>query len=148
MHLVDEQHVVRFERREDRGDITLALQRRAGDRVDTTVHLDRDDERKAGLAESGRSSEEHVITGFAATASSGNERLELTHCVLLPDEIAESLRAERAVDLAILRLFLAGDDAYVVRHQRPPPSLASAALIRSSAEPSAPCRAASASITE
>ena len=68
--------------------------------------------------------------------------------MLLTDEVTEPLRAQGAVNLAIFRLFLAGNDASVVGHPRAPPSLASPALMRSSAEPSAPCSAASASITE
>ena len=148
MHLIDEEDVVRFEGGQDRSDVALALQRRSRDRVNPAFHFDGHNERETGLAQSWWSGEKHVITRLTATARGSDEGLQLTHRVLLPDEITQPLRPQRTVDFTIFRLLLAGDDARVIRHQRPPPSWASAALMRSSAEPSAPCKAASASINE
>ena len=49
--LVDEQHVARLERREDRGDVALALERGAGDLADADAELVAHDLRERGLAE-------------------------------------------------------------------------------------------------
>ena len=52
--LVHEQDVPRFERREDRGQVSLALERRAGDGADPDAHLLAHDVGEARLPESRR----------------------------------------------------------------------------------------------
>ena len=49
--LVDEEHAARLERREEGGDVALALERRAGGLHERDVELGRDDLRQRGLAE-------------------------------------------------------------------------------------------------
>ena len=116
--------------------------------MNPALHLGRDDKCEAGLAQSGRSGEQDVVTRLAATTRSGDECLQLTDCVFLTHEVAQSLRTQRAVVLLVLRLFLSRNQTRVVGHGRPPESAASPALTRSPVEPSHPTSAASASITE
>ncbi len=68
--------------------------------------------------------------------------------MLLPDEIAEARRSQRAVNLEILGLLLTGHQTSIVRHNRPPLRATSPALTRTPVAPSVPASAASASITE
>ena len=63
--LVDEEHVARLERREDRRDVLL-LDRRAGDRADADAELLANDVREARLAEARRAGEQHVVERLAA----------------------------------------------------------------------------------
>ena len=65
--LVDEEHVARLERGQDRGDVALSLERRAGDLPDRDVELAADDLRERGLAEARRAREQHVVERLAAT---------------------------------------------------------------------------------
>ena len=75
--LVDEQHVARLERREDRSQVALALERRPGDRADADAELLADDVREARLAEAragrragrGRAPRPRVIAAVSATSS-------------------------------------------------------------------------------
>ena len=53
MDLVDEQDVVRFEVRQDCGEVARALEHRPGRLPQVHAHLVRDDVRERGLAESG-----------------------------------------------------------------------------------------------
>ena len=71
MDLVDEEHVARLERGEDRGDV-LALEPGAGDLPDADAELVADDLRKRGLAEARRPREQHVVERLTA----GARRLE------------------------------------------------------------------------
>ena len=64
--LVDEEHGARLERGEERGDVALALERRAGRLDERHVELVRDDLRERGLAEPGRAGEQHVVERLAA----------------------------------------------------------------------------------
>ena len=64
--LVDEQHVARLERGQDRGEVALALERRPGDRADPGAELLADDVREARLAEPGRACEQHVVERLSA----------------------------------------------------------------------------------
>ncbi len=75
MYLVNKKHITRLERRQDRGDITFALQRRARDRMDTALHLGRHDKREARLTKTGWARQQHVIAGLIAAARGSNERL-------------------------------------------------------------------------
>ena len=63
--LVHEEHGARLERREEGGDVALALERRARRLHERHVELVRDDLRERGLAEPGRAGEQHVVERLA-----------------------------------------------------------------------------------
>ena len=99
--LVDEEHVARLERREDRGDVLL-LDGRPGDRADADAELLADDVREARLAEARRPGEQHVVERLAARLRGVERDLELLLDALLPDELVEPARAERLLDLLLV----------------------------------------------
>ena len=99
--LVDEEHVARLERGEDRGDVALALERRAGDLADADAELLADDLRERGLAEAGRAREQDVVERLAARLRRVERDRELLLHALLADEVGERLRAQRAVELLL-----------------------------------------------
>jgi hypothetical protein len=82
MDLVDEQHVARLEIRDDGDEVARLLQRRAGGRAHAGVHLVRDDVRERGLAEAGRTEEQHVIERSLRLRAAVSEisRFALTFC--------------------------------------------------------------------
>ena len=101
--LVDEDHVARLDRREDRRDV-LPLERRACDGADADAELFADDVREACLAEPGRPDEQHVIKGFAARLRGGERNAELLLDALLADEVVEAARPERLLDRLLVLL--------------------------------------------
>jgi hypothetical protein len=66
--LVDEQHVVRFEVGQQRGQVAGALQHRAGGLAQIDAHLGGDDVRQGGLAQARRAEQQHVVERLAALA--------------------------------------------------------------------------------
>ena len=102
--LVDEEHVARLERGQDRGDVALPLERRAGDRADADAELLADDVREARLAEPRRADEQHVVERLAPRDRRGEHDLELLLEPLLADELGQVARPQRAVELVLVVL--------------------------------------------
>ena len=101
--LVDEEDVALLEAGQDRGHVALALERRAGDRADADAELLADDEREPRLAEPRRPDEQHVVERLAARLRRVERDRELLLDALLADEVVEPARAERAVELVLVR---------------------------------------------
>ena len=101
--LVDEEDVARLERRQDRRQVALPLQRRPRDGVDARAHLDRDDVRQAGLAEARRPGQQHVVGRLAALARGRHEQRELVDDVALADEVLQPARPQRPLELVLGR---------------------------------------------
>ena len=99
--LVDEEHVARLERGEDRGDVALALERRARDLADADAELAADDLRERGLAEPGRAGEQNVVERLAARLRRVERDRELLLDALLADEVGERARPQRALELLL-----------------------------------------------
>ena len=70
--LVDEEHRPLVERGQERRHVALSLQRRAGCLDELHVQLGRDDLCQRGLAESGRSGEQHMVERLAPAGSRGD----------------------------------------------------------------------------
>ncbi len=102
MDLVDEEHVPRLERREDRGDVLL-LERRPRDRAETDAELFAHDLRERRLAEPGRPGEQHVVERLLPLLGGVERDPQLLLDALLPDELLEPARPERPLDLLVLR---------------------------------------------
>ncbi len=103
MDLVDEEHVARLERGEDRGDVPLPLERRSRDGADADAELLVHDVREARLAEAGRPDEQQVVERLAARRGGRERDAELLLDPVLADEVAEPARAERLLELLVLR---------------------------------------------
>src|SRR5687768_14106860 len=101
MDLVDEEDVVRLERRENRRHVSLPLERRACDAADADPELLADDEGQARLAEPGRAGEKDVVESLAAGLRSFQRDRELLLDPLLADKVLEPARTKRAVELVV-----------------------------------------------
>ena len=99
--LVDEEHGARLERGQERGHVTLALERRAGGLHERGVELAGGDLGQRRLAEAGRPGQQHVVERLAAPPRRLHEQRELALERLLADEVLEALRAQRAVELLL-----------------------------------------------
>ena len=114
MDLVDEEHVARLDRREDRGDVLL-LERRPGDGAEADSELLADDLREGRLAEARRPGEQHVVERLAASLGGVERDPELLLDPLLADEVVEPARAQRALDLLVLGVQHGSRDAVAHR---------------------------------
>jgi hypothetical protein len=100
--LVDEENVLLLEPGEDRGHVALLLERRAGDRADADAELLSDDLRQRRLAEPGRADEQDVVERLPARLGRRERDRELLLDALLPDELVELARTQRALELLLL----------------------------------------------
>ena len=100
--LVDEQHIARLERGQDRRQVALALDRRSRDGAQAGAELLPDDVGKARLAEAGRAHQQYVIESLVPCLRCRERDVELLLQPLLPDELVESSRPERAVEVVLL----------------------------------------------
>ena len=96
--LVDEQDVVGLEVREQRGEISGALEHGARGLAQVDAELVRDDVRQRGLAEPRRPEQQHVVERFAALARGLDEDRQLAADLFLPDVLVEHPRTQRAFD--------------------------------------------------
>src|SRR6266540_3737551 len=99
--LVDEQHVALLESGEDRGHVTLALERGAGNRANADSELLAEDEGEARLSEPGRPDEKNVVERFAARSRSLERDAQLLLDALLSDEVVEPRRSQGAFELVL-----------------------------------------------
>ena len=91
--LVDEEHVALLERREDRGHVPLALERRPGHGAQPDAELLAHDLGERRLAEARRPDQEHVVERLAASLGRVERDRELLLRALLADEVVEPARA-------------------------------------------------------
>src|SRR5207302_3875375 len=101
--VVDEEHVARLERGEDRRDVLL-LDGGARNRADADPELFANDVREARLAKPRRTGEEHVVERLAARLRGRERDLKLFLHSLLPDEVVEAARAKRPLELLLVLL--------------------------------------------
>ena len=101
--LVDEEDAARLERGQEGGDVGLALERRAGGLDEVDLELGGDDLGERGLAEAGRAGEQDVVERVAAGAGGLDGDAELGLQRLLADELVEPARAQRDVELLVVR---------------------------------------------
>ena len=134
MHLVDEDDVALGEVGEDGDEVALAVEPGPGDGDQPRVHLARDDVRERRLAEPGRPCQQHVVDRLAALLGRRERDRELLAHDLLPDELVELARPQRAVGLVLVAARRGrADEALLLAHAGPPRrSAASASLTRCS----------------
>ena len=101
VQLVDEEDAARLERGQERGDVALALERRAGGLHERDVELGGEDLGQRGLAEAGRAGEQDVVERLAARGRGLERDRQLLAQRGLADELLEAPRAQRAVELLV-----------------------------------------------
>ena len=101
--LVDEQHVLRLEVGQQRGEVAGALEHRARGLAQVDAELPGDDVRERGLAQARRAEQQHVVERLAAAARRLDEDLELAAHLLLADVLGERAGPQRALELLLLR---------------------------------------------
>ena len=99
--LVDEEHGARLQRRQERGDVALALQRRAGGLDERHPELGGDDLGERGLAQAGRAGEQDVVQRLLARGRPRAATPQLLAQRLLADELVQPLRAQRDVEVVL-----------------------------------------------
>lgn len=112
MDLVDKEHVAGLEARQDGGEVTYALNRGTGCDADADLHLGGDDVGKSGLAEAGRTVEQHVIERLTSLARRLDADADVVLDLLLVDVVGEALRPQRRVGLQVAFLRLTGHGAF------------------------------------
>jgi hypothetical protein len=100
--LVEEEDLALLEGGEDRGEVAGVLDGGAAGDADRGFHLGRDDHREGGLAEAGRTGEQHVVGGGATRACGAQHQVELLADLLLADELAQVLGAQGGLDGLVL----------------------------------------------
>src|SRR5882724_4347552 len=103
MDLVDEQYVARLEIGEQRREIAGALEHRPRRLPQVHAHLARDDVRERRLAEPRRTEKQHMVERFAALPRGLDEDLQLSARLLLTYVLGERRRAQRPLELFLLR---------------------------------------------
>src|SRR3954469_6587451 len=141
--LVDEEDAARLEGGQERGDVALALERRARRLHEGHVELLGDDLRERRLPEPGRAREQDVVERVAARRCGLDGYGQLLAYPVLADELLERARPQRAGELVLVGEDAGRLDAGRLAHPRP----ARSALARSSSAvaPSAPSSIACAS---
>ncbi len=133
--LVDEEDRARLQRREQRGDVALALERGPRRHHERRVELLGDDLRERCLPQPGRAGEQHVVERLAACGGRLERHGELLAQGVLTDEVLEGPRPQRAVDLVLAGERAGGLDARgggVVHLSAARPSARSGAVPRGS----------------
>src|SRR5262249_4406332 len=110
--LVDEEHVVRLEVGEERGEVAGALQDRTRSLAQVHAHLARDDVRERRLAQPRRTEEQHVVESFLPLPRGFDKDRKLAADLFLADVFGERFWPERALEGLLLgRDRGAGDEA-------------------------------------
>ena len=99
--LVHEEHGARLERGQERRDVGLALERRAGGLHERHVELGGHDLRQRRLAEAGRAGQQHVVERLAALGGGLDRDAELLAQRLLADELLQPPRAQRGLGVVV-----------------------------------------------
>ena len=99
--LVDEEDRPGLQRGQEGGDVCLSLQRRARGLHHRHAQLGGDDVRERGLAQPRRTGKQHVVERLAAAPGGLDEHLELRGDLRLVDEVGQSLRAKRAIEVLL-----------------------------------------------
>ena len=102
MDLVDEEDGVLLEIGKHASEISRPLDHRSRRCPNCYAHLVADDVRQRGLAEPGRTVEQHMIERFTATACSGNRDLQVIAQTILPNVLVERTRTQSRLVLRVL----------------------------------------------
>ena len=104
MDLVDEEDVAVLEIGEEGGEVAGLGDHRARGGAEIDAELARHDLGERGLAEAGRTGEQHVVERLAPAARRLDEDFEIGADLGLADELGEHLRPERRLGLIVVAL--------------------------------------------
>ncbi len=104
MDLVQEQHVARSERGEDRDEISRAFDRRTAGHPQRDRQLPCDDHRQAGLAQPGWPGQQDVVGRTGAGPRPFQHDRKLLADLLLADELRQAPRPQTGLERLLLRL--------------------------------------------
>ena len=110
VNLVDEEHLVRLEIRQQRGEVSRPLQHGAGGRTDLHLQLLRNDVGERGLAQARRTVQQHVIERFPALPGRLDRHGQVLAHALLADVVRQRARPETRLVLQLLGVPQRGDD--------------------------------------
>ena len=89
MDLVDEQHVIRLQRRQDARQVAGFVEHRARGNLEAHTQFVGDDVAQGGLSQSWRTVQQSVVKRFATVFGRLDEHVQVVHHFLLPAEIPE-----------------------------------------------------------
>src|SRR5467141_804275 len=112
VNFIEEENFTLLERSEDRGQVALAFQQRAGTGLDHDAQLAGDYLRERRLAQAGRAVQQHVVERFAAAARRLDGDFDVFLHTRLADVIGEALRADACVNPSVFIERRAGHDAW------------------------------------
>src|SRR5262249_17110117 len=101
MNFVEEENLALLERRENRGEIAFGFEKRAGAGLDGNFKFVGDDLCERGLAEAGRTVEEHVIERFTSVLCRLESDRDVFLHALLADVLVEGPGTNAGVDARI-----------------------------------------------
>jgi len=113
--LVDEEHIVLLEVRQDCSEVASALDGWAGCDAHRDSHLGGNDVRERRLPKPGRAVEEQVVERFVALLGGVDSDAEVVLELLLADEFIKPPGPQRDVDLLVVVPQLAGDNPLLSR---------------------------------
>ena len=102
MNLVDEQNVAFSKISQERGKVARFFDDRPGSGLNVTAHLVRDDVSQRGLAESGRTVEQHVIESLPAFARGLDKDRQVLFGLVLTDILSKPFRSETQLKLFLV----------------------------------------------
>ena len=98
MNLVDEQHIIGLEIRQDRRQVARLRNHRPGRRPEPHAHLPRQDLRQRCLAEAGRPEQQHMVQRLLPPPRRLDIDFQIRLRLALADIILKRLRTERPVE--------------------------------------------------
>ena len=105
MNLIDEQHVIGLQTRQQPRQVTGLVQDRTRCGPNGHAHLIRHNVGQGGLAQTWRAVQQHVIQGLPALLRSHHKHLKVVHRRALSCEVLKPRRPQDAIQVAIRRLF-------------------------------------------
>ena len=103
VNLVDEQHVVRLERRQYACQVARLVEHGTARQLEAHAQLVGNDVAQRGLSQSGRAVQQGVVERLAAVFGGLYEHLEVLHHLLLSAEVAEAQRSQGVLKLLLGR---------------------------------------------
>src|SRR5882672_988423 len=112
VNFIEEENFTLLERSEDRGQVALAFQQRAGTGLDHDAQFAGNDLRERRLAQARRAIQQYVVEGFAAAARRLDGNLDIFLHTRLADVIGEAFWADAGVNPRVFIERPAGHDAW------------------------------------
>src|ERR1700678_3144480 len=113
MDFVEKEKILRVERGEHRGEVTLFLQQRAGTDFYCRAHFSGENLRKRRFAKAGRAIQQNVVERFPASARGFDGDLQILFDAILTNIIRQFRRPDARFDARVIIELLARNDPVV-----------------------------------